>query len=151
MDDDAAATPLRSASSGELTPRDSTAAKQVRIVSARVSLGDRLREIWDSRELLVYMVRTEIKVKYKNSALGLVWSMISPAMARRFLLPCWKQWCDQARAAGVPVMDMDSDGFIGELIPLWIEAGFNVCDPIEVAAGNDINQFRRAFGTHTPL
>ncbi len=81
MDDDAAATPLRSASSGELTPRDSTAAKQVRIVSARVSLGDRLREIWDSRELLVYMVRTEIKVKYKNSALGLVWSMIAPAMS----------------------------------------------------------------------
>jgi ABC-2 type transport system permease protein len=28
----------------------------------------------------VYLVRTEIKVKYKNSALGLVWSMIAPAM-----------------------------------------------------------------------
>jgi len=81
VDDDAAATPLRSVVSGELTPRDSTAGKPVRIVSARVSLGDRLREIWDSRELLVYMVRTEIKVKYKNSALGLVWSMISPAMS----------------------------------------------------------------------
>jgi ABC-2 type transport system permease protein len=39
-----------------------------------------LREIWLSRELLVYLVRTEIKVKYKNSALGLVWSMIAPAM-----------------------------------------------------------------------
>jgi len=33
---------------------------------------------------------------------------------------------------------MDSDGFIGQLIPLWIEAGINVCDPVEVAAGNDI-------------
>jgi len=40
----------------------------------------RLREIWISRELLVYLVRTEIKVKYKNSVLGLVWSMIAPAM-----------------------------------------------------------------------
>ena len=27
-----------------------------------------------------------------------------------------------------------------------IEAGINVCDPIEVAAGNDIVAFRRAFG-----
>jgi uroporphyrinogen decarboxylase len=41
---------------------------------------------------------------------------------------------------------VDSDGYIGELIPLWIEAGINVCDPIEVAAHNDINEFRRMFG-----
>jgi uroporphyrinogen decarboxylase len=41
---------------------------------------------------------------------------------------------------------MDSDGFIGELIPIWIESGINVCDPIEVAAHNDINDFRRRFG-----
>ena len=41
----------------------------------------RLREIWLSRELLVYLVRTEIKVKYKNSVLGLVWSMVAPAMS----------------------------------------------------------------------
>ena len=73
-------------------------------------------------------------------------SMISPAMVRQFLLPCWKRWCDQAQAAGVPIIDMDSDGFVGELIPLWIEAGINVCDPIEVAAGNDLGQFRRQFG-----
>ena len=73
-------------------------------------------------------------------------SMISPAMCREFLLPCWRQWCDQLRSAGVAVLDMDSDGYIGELIPLWIEAGMNVCDPIEVAAGNDIMSFRRQFG-----
>ena len=40
----------------------------------------------------------------------------------------------------------DSDGFIGELIPIWIESGINVCDPIEVAAGNDIVEFRERFG-----
>lgn len=73
-------------------------------------------------------------------------SMISPAMVRQFLQPAWKQWLDEAREAGVHLFDMDSDGFVGELIPLWIETGFNVCDPIEVAAGNDINQFRKEFG-----
>ncbi|MHC4202928.1 MAG: uroporphyrinogen decarboxylase family protein, partial [Planctomycetota bacterium] len=36
--------------------------------------------------------------------------------------------------------------FVGELIPIWIESGITVCDPIEVAAGNDINEFRREFG-----
>ena len=51
-----------------------------RVVSPTISVRKRLREIWLSRELLIYLVRTEIKVKYKNSALGLVWSMVAPAM-----------------------------------------------------------------------
>ena len=54
--------------------------KVTRVVSPTISVRQRLREIWLSRELLVYLVRTEIKVKYKNSVLVLVWSMISPAM-----------------------------------------------------------------------
>ncbi len=73
-------------------------------------------------------------------------SMISPAMTREFILPTWKRWGEIVRGAGVPVYGMDSDGFIGELIPLWIEAGINMCDPIEVAAGNDLPAFRRRFG-----
>jgi uroporphyrinogen decarboxylase len=72
--------------------------------------------------------------------------MISPDMARQYLLPVWQKWGEAVRAAGVPVYAIDSDGFIGELIPLWIEAGVNACDPIEVAAGNDIVQMRREFG-----
>jgi ABC-2 type transport system permease protein len=51
-----------------------------RVVSPTISVRKRLHEIWLSRELLIYLVRTEIKVKYKNSALGLVWSMVAPAM-----------------------------------------------------------------------
>lgn len=59
-----------------LEPRSKT----TRVVSADTSVAERLREIWRARELLVYLVRTEIKVKYKNSVLGLLWSMVSPAM-----------------------------------------------------------------------
>ncbi len=73
-------------------------------------------------------------------------SMISPAMARRFLKPSYDAWVSKLNKAGCRIVDMDSDGHIGELIPIWIESGINVCDPIEVAAGNDINEFRRQFG-----
>jgi len=73
-------------------------------------------------------------------------SMISPAMARDFLLPSWARWGELVRKAGVPLYMIDSDGFVGELIPLWIDAGFNVCDPMEVAAGNDLPALRRSFG-----
>ncbi|MCX7045584.1 MAG: hypothetical protein NTX50_08895 [Candidatus Sumerlaeota bacterium] len=73
-------------------------------------------------------------------------SFISPAMARDFLAPIWQRWNDQARAGGAKIFDMDSDGYIGDLIPVWLEAGFNCCNPIEVAAGCDVVEFRRRFG-----
>ena len=57
-----------------------TRSKVTRVVSGDVGLRDRLVEIWRSRELLRNLVRTEISVKYKNSVLGIIWSMISPAM-----------------------------------------------------------------------
>ncbi len=50
------------------------------MVTAQVSLGRRLREIWGARELLVALVRKELKVKYKGSAVGFVWSMLNPVM-----------------------------------------------------------------------
>jgi ABC-2 type transport system permease protein len=56
-------------------------AKTTRVVSSNVTVTTRLTEIWRSRQLLRNLVRTEIKVKYKNSFLGMVWSLLSPAMA----------------------------------------------------------------------
>jgi len=72
--------------------------------------------------------------------------MLSPSMVREFLLPCWTKWGELIRKYNVPIYAVDSDGFIGELIPIWIEAGINLCDPMEVAAGNDIVQYRNKYG-----
>ena len=73
-------------------------------------------------------------------------SMISPAMTREFLKPSYDAWHSALRQAGVKVFSMDSDGYVGELIPIWIESGFDVCDPMEVAAHNDLVACRREFG-----
>lgn len=54
--------------------------KPIRKVSARINLGARLIELWRSKELFVFLVRKEIKVKYKNSVLGFLWSMLNPAL-----------------------------------------------------------------------
>ena len=74
-------------------------------------------------------------------------SMISPQMVRQFLMPAYRRWVREIVDSGCPIIDMDSDGHIEVLIPLWIESGINVCDPIEVAAGNDIIAYRERFGT----
>lgn len=73
-------------------------------------------------------------------------SIISPDMVRRFIQPGYSQWNEIIKSNTCPIYAVDSDGFVGELIPIWIESGINMCWPIEVAAGNDINEFRRTFG-----
>ena len=49
-------------------------------MSARASVLTRCSEVIKYRELLVGMVRKELKVKYKNSALGFFWTMLNPAL-----------------------------------------------------------------------
>jgi ABC-2 type transport system permease protein len=55
------------------------------VVTARVSLLERLAEIARRRELLFLLTRKELAVRYKNSVLGMAWSMVNPA----FMLGVW--------------------------------------------------------------
>jgi uroporphyrinogen decarboxylase len=73
-------------------------------------------------------------------------SMISPKMARRYLAPCWKHASDIAMEAGVPLRNVDSDGNMHEMLPIWMESGVNMCEPIEIAAGNDLARMRKESG-----
>jgi ABC-2 type transport system permease protein len=51
-----------------------------RVVRSRINLRERIVRLWRYRELLVSMVRTELKVRYKNSALGFAWSLVNPLL-----------------------------------------------------------------------
>lgn len=55
-------------------------APRARVVRPRVTARERLVRILRHRELLVAMVRTELKVKYKNSVLGFAWSLLNPLL-----------------------------------------------------------------------
>lgn len=52
---------------------------ELQLVVSRRTVADHLRDIWAYRELLAQLVRRELKVKYKGSSLGFVWSMLNPA------------------------------------------------------------------------
>jgi len=53
---------------------------RITVVNGKVQLGQRLKDLWTNRDLLMLLVRTELKVKYKDSALGYAWSMLNPAL-----------------------------------------------------------------------
>ncbi len=52
----------------------------IRVVSPKINILTRIQNIWVFRELLVSMVRKELRIKYKNSILGFVWSLLNPAL-----------------------------------------------------------------------
>jgi ABC-2 type transport system permease protein len=70
----------RPAETDAALPLRSEVPKPVRVLSARISLRQRLIEIWRYRELFVGLVRKELKVKYKESTLGFLWSLLNPAI-----------------------------------------------------------------------
>lgn len=71
--------------------------------------------------------------------------MISPEMTEEFLMPCYDEWIRVAKQNGCRLFGIDSDGRIDKLIPVWINHEVNFCDPIEVAAGNDLIEMRKSF------
>jgi lipopolysaccharide transport system permease protein len=65
------AAPLGSSASGPFT---------VRIEPPRGLFALRLREIWDYRELLYFFVWRDIKVRYKQTAIGILWVVLQPLL-----------------------------------------------------------------------
>ena len=72
--------------------------------------------------------------------------LISPAMVRKFMVPHYKKVTDILHSSGVDVICMDCDGNVNELIPLWLECGFNFHWPLECAAGMDAIALRKKYG-----
>jgi len=73
-------------------------------------------------------------------------SLISPAMFREFLLPGYQKVCGALKGLGVAFIAVDSDGYTGELNPLWLEGGVDIIYPFEVAAHNDVVELRAQYG-----
>lgn len=69
----------------------------------------------------------------------------SPAMWREFELPCQKRLIDFFHSKDLPVV-MHTDGDVRRLIPMFIEAGLDCLQPLEVKAGMDLVELKRQYG-----
>ena len=85
--------------------------------------------------------------------LGLIWEdmsykagpMISPATFREFLTPAYRKLTGFWRDHGVRNVWVDTDGDCWKLIPLLMEGGVTGVYPMEVRAGMNVVEVRRAF------
>ena len=72
-------------------------------------------------------------------------SLISMHMVEEFMMPHYDRIRDFARAHGIRVTAVDSDGLVNELVPTMVRHGVNAFLPFEVQAGNDVEEYRRLY------
>src|SRR6266545_6478414 len=68
-------------SNSQLTIRDTRAVlTTLRIAPSKGWVSLKLNQLWEYRELLYFLVWRDIKVRYKQTALGAAWAVIQPFM-----------------------------------------------------------------------
>jgi uroporphyrinogen-III decarboxylase len=77
--------------------------------------------------------------------------LLSPRLARQYMLPRYKRVADYLRGRGVKFIGVDSDGQIDGLIPIWLDAGLNFIYPFEVQSGMDVIAVRKKYGRELRL
>lgn len=73
-------------------------------------------------------------------------SLIDPAHYRTMFLPQYRRITERLHRAGIDTLMLDSDGYVEDLIPCWLDVGINFIYPMEVAAGMNVVALRKKFG-----
>lgn len=94
----------------------------------------------------VEAVRPDFALMWEDMAMK-SGSLISPRKFEELMIPACKRVCDFLHDNGVDIILLDSDGHIDELIPLWLDAGVTGVYPLEVAAGENVIELRRKYGS----
>jgi len=76
---------------------------------------------------------------YKTAA------MLSPASMREFMLPRYRRLYAFFKEKGVDCVDMDSDGYNGQILGVMHPEGIDAICPIEIAANNDPERYLSTY------
>ena len=103
-----------------------------------------LRFVMDYWAGIIEAVRPDCVMIWEDMA-SATGSMISPEAFREFLSPFYRRIIGFLRELGVENIHVDCDGYVEDLIPLWVELGVTGIFPLERKAGNDLARIRSRF------
>lgn len=73
----------------------------IKIRPGRASVSSELREVWAHRELLYFLIWRDLKVRYKQTALGPAWVVLQPLMMA-LVFTVFMGWLARVPSDGVP-------------------------------------------------
>lgn len=72
-------------------------------------------------------------------------SFVSPQVYRDVVMPAQQRFCDFCHARGMKTI-LHSCGYNMDLVPIYVESGFDCLNPLEVKAGMDPLRLKREYG-----
>ena len=83
------------------------------VIRPRVGFGGiRVRELWDSRFLLVRLARRDLTLRYRQTALGVTWVVLQPLLAAGVLSFVFGRVA-KLSGEGVPYFALTMSGYVG--------------------------------------
>lgn len=73
--------------------------------------------------------------------------LVGPSIVEEFIQPYYRKVWDMLSAKGTKLFSMDSDGNMNPVIDAFLDCGVNIMYPMEPAAGMDIVELRKKYGT----
>ncbi len=115
-------------------------------------LEDMLSAITDHFITLMEPILKKVKfdfVYFFEDCCGANGPLFSPAIYRELFHPYYKKLIDFYKSHGVPYALIDSDGMVEQLIPCWLESGFDILFPLEVGKWQaNPSDLRRKYGAN---
>ncbi|MHC4886885.1 MAG: uroporphyrinogen decarboxylase family protein [Planctomycetota bacterium] len=72
-------------------------------------------------------------------------SLISMAMVEEFMMPHYDRLTSACRELAIPLVSVDSDGVVDQLLATMLPHGVNMFFPFEQQCGNDLLEIRKAY------
>ena len=83
------------------------------VIRPRVGFGGiRVRELWDSRFLLIRLARRDLTLRYRQTALGVTWVVLQPLLAAGVLSFVFGRVA-KLSGEGVPYFALTMSGYVG--------------------------------------
>lgn len=77
--------------------------------------------------------------------------LIGPRQVREYLRPYFRDVWDLVSSRGTRLFDMDSDGNVHSILDSLLECGLNSMHPMEPAAGMDVVEIRKRYGSRLAI
>ena len=103
-----------------------------------------------SFEVTKHTLETGVKVDFAHFWEDICFNtgpLISPDAFRKYVGKHYRRITDECAKYGIDIVSVDCDGFIEDLVPIWLDNGVNTMFPVEYGAWEyDFEVMRKKFG-----
>lgn len=97
-----------------------------------------------------HILKTGVKVDFAHFWEDICYNkgpLINPEVFRKYAGKHYRRIADECTKYGIDIVSVDCDGYIEDLVPIWLDNGVNTMFPIEYGAWEyDFATMRRKFG-----